>query len=63
MWDCSDNLAAAIPAVASSATVDFPKLAEVHVLAEMLTPEARRRNDTPAKEPFSLRANRGLVVR
>ena len=36
VWDCSDNLAAAIPAVASSAAVDFPKLGEVHVLLEVL---------------------------
>src|SRR5271157_2086006 len=36
MWDCSDNLSAAIPAVASATAVDFPKLAEIHVLSEVL---------------------------
>ena len=35
MWDCPNNLAAAIPALAGSATVDFPQLAEIHVLPEV----------------------------
>src|SRR5271157_2537582 len=37
MWDCSDNLAAAIPAVASSTAVDFAKLCELYILLEVFT--------------------------
>lgn len=40
MWNCSKNMATAVPAVASSTTVDFAKLSEVHVLPKVLTHRA-----------------------
>ena len=37
MWDRSDYLAAAVPAIGAESSVNLAKLAKVHVLPEMLT--------------------------
>jgi hypothetical protein len=41
MWDCCHNLAIAIPPITSSTPVDFPELAEVNIITEVLTHRAR----------------------
>src|SRR5580704_13257269 len=40
MWDCTDNLAGAVPVVRMQLAVDFSKLAEIHVLPKVLTHRA-----------------------
>lgn len=40
VWDCSDNLTAAIPPIGIDATIDFVKLPKIDVLSEVFTHRA-----------------------